>query len=428
MIMASLVSHLKRRSGCTGQSFASILIESKTQPDLSEADERLTMICHRIFACRNQGTTDDILVQALLRAEADGCQVVSLVPAPLFRDARSWNNSDAFSSLLRSMSFNTGSSDWGDDYPPRTVINGLTAKGMIFVAASGNEGASGIFTAQDPAIVSSVLSVGSVDVTAFARVFALGLSVASSQPIRYLSTLPVPTNSSMPIFFLSKSTQLDPSNSACGPLPTNVPDLSNTIVVIQLTSACNLVTQQIHLSSRNARYILVHDIANSVTTAAQFYTSSVDSGNYLLGMTKDDGLRLLSYSKSNPNLRVDFRNRQPLPPVPNIATGGRVSAFSSYGPSNTLASAGVHVVAPGGSILSTFPRSMGSIGIISGTSMSTPLVAGAVALLLSSPSSKGLSPDQLRALIATTAEPVSSTSSSIPSVLVQGGESGESDD
>ncbi|SCV69886.1 BQ2448_1280 [Microbotryum intermedium] len=359
-----------------------------------------TLGLYRIFPCREQGADDDTLVQAMLRAEADGCQVIS-------------------------MSFQAGNSDWGDDYPPRTVMNGLSAKGIVFVASSGNSGSSGLFTAQDPAIVSSVLSVGSVDVAAFARVFPLSFDNSSIKPVGYLSTLPIMLDDSMPLYFLSQSEQLDPNSLACASLPASVPDLSNYITVVQLTPQCDFTSQQIHLTAHQARYIIVHDIGNSPTAAASFYLPGIDRGTYFLGMSKDDGLRLLSYYKSNPNLRVNFRTRTPLAPLPNLSTGGLMSAYSSHGPSNSLASPGTHNVAPGGSILSTVPRAMGSIGILSGTSMSTPFVAGVAALLLSSPSNKGLSSDQIRALLATTATPVPSgnkRSDGRPaSVLVQGG-------
>ncbi|SGY13683.1 BQ5605_C010g05943 [Microbotryum silenes-dioicae] len=359
-----------------------------------------TLGLYRIFACRQQGGQDDTLVQAMLRAEADGCQVIS-------------------------MSFEAGNSDWGDDYPPRTVMNGLSAKGIIFVASSGNSGAAGLFSAQDPAIVSSVLSVGSVDVTAFARVFPLSFDNSSLKPVGYLSVLPIMLNDSMPLYFVSQSEKLDLNNPACSSLPASIQDLSQKITVVQLTPQCDFTSLQIHLTARNARYVIVHDIANSPTAAASFYVPGIDQGTYFLGMSKEDGLRLLSYYKSDPSLRVNFRTRMPLAPLPNRSTGGLISAYASHGPSNSLGSPGTHIVAPGGSILSTFPISMGSIGIISGTSMSTPFVAGVTALLLSCPSKKGLSSDQLRALLATTAKSViggSKKGDGRPaSVLVQGG-------
>lgn len=91
----------------------------------------------------------------------------------------------------------------------------------------------------------------------------------------------------------------------------------------------------------------------------------------------------------------------------NNETGGHVSEFSSWGPNWDLRVA-PSFGAPGHNILSTLPGSLpGSVkgvGLSSGTSMSTPMVAGAAALL--SQARGTLDPKTLHNLLGSTARQV----------------------
>jgi minor extracellular serine protease Vpr len=83
-------------------------------------------------------------------------------------------------------------------------------------------------------------------------------------------------------------------------------------------------------------------------------------------------------------------------------TGGLISSFSSYGLSPDLALK-PDIGAPGGNINSTVPLEQGGYGVKSGTSMSSPHVAGAVALLLEA--KPGLRAWQVRDALQNSADP-----------------------
>jgi subtilisin family serine protease len=83
-------------------------------------------------------------------------------------------------------------------------------------------------------------------------------------------------------------------------------------------------------------------------------------------------------------------------------TGGLISSFSSYGLSPDLALK-PDIGAPGGNIYSTYPLEKGGYATMSGTSMSSPHVAGAVALLLQA---KPNTPSQaVRGILQNSADP-----------------------
>jgi subtilase family serine protease len=114
-----------------------------------------------------------------------------------------------------------------------------------------------------------------------------------------------------------------------------------------------------------------------------------------------------------------------LPGPINNVTGGQMSMFSTWNPSNENDIKPV-VSAPGGNILSTYLSSQGGYNILSGTSMATPFIAGVVALYKQA-KGKGVSPLVINAALAATAKPLNlndGTTNSYPfltSVAQQGG-------
>lgn len=88
--------------------------------------------------------------------------------------------------------------------------------------------------------------------------------------------------------------------------------------------------------------------------------------------------------------------------IQNNITGGFASYYTSWGPTWDL-NVYPTIAAPGGNILSTYPRRMGEYAILSGTSMATPLAA-AVYALVSQARNVSLNPAELTSLISSTAK------------------------
>jgi subtilisin family serine protease len=86
-------------------------------------------------------------------------------------------------------------------------------------------------------------------------------------------------------------------------------------------------------------------------------------------------------------------------------TGGKMSTFSSWGPSYE-GWIKPQISAPGGNILSTLPLAQGGYGVESGTSMAAPFTSGCIALIKQVRGKSTLSPAQLTSVLATTAAPV----------------------
>ena len=88
--------------------------------------------------------------------------------------------------------------------------------------------------------------------------------------------------------------------------------------------------------------------------------------------------------------------------TPNDLSGGAMSVFTEWYPTNE-AYIKPEISAPGGNILATVPRNQGGYGVLSGTSMATPFVAGVIGLMLDA--RPDLDVPAIRALLASTGTP-----------------------
>ena len=323
---------------------------------------RVQFLAYKVFGC-NGSTADDNVVAALERAYKDGAQVVNM---SLGADYTSW-----------------------PEEPTAQASDELVSHGIVVVAAEGNAGGvnTALFSGGDPAVGNGVLAVGSVDNVKPSLPY---FTFDGGQEAGYFSaagTVPAPTAGSGSIV-----------TSATNPLGCNPYDagVAGHIVLIK-RGTCTFYMKAMNAQAAGATGVVLFNNAPGFVnptvagtppvTIPVVAVSDTEGGAIATAITSGGGSTPLTWTAKS-----DF--------FPN-STGGFVSSFSSWGPSAELGLK-PDLVAPGGLIRSTWPMSQfGGYNVVSGTSMASPQVAGAAAVLLSA----GRSPANVGTLLSNYAEP-----------------------
>jgi minor extracellular serine protease Vpr len=305
----------------------------------------VTFGAYRVFGC-DGSTTADIMLQAMERARKDKMDVLN-------------------------MSIGSAFQTW-PQYPTAAASDRLVRKGVIVVASIGNSGTNGVYSAGAPGVGRNVIGVASMDNSHVdLRKFTIS---PDNTAIGYQSVTAAATAPTTGSFEMAKTGTPTTTNDACdaaGGVPSSV---AGKIVLLR-RGTCTFHEKARNAQAAGAAGAVLYN--NAPGRFAATVAGPVPITIPVVSISDTEGILINNRLDASP-VTMTWTNELGRFANP---TAGLASSFTSYGLTAEL-DVKPDVAAPGGLIRSTYPLEKGGAATISGTSMASPHVAGAVALIL----------------------------------------------
>ena len=316
--------------------------------DVTGVAPSVTFGAYRVFGCGGS-TTDDVMIAAMERALADGMHVLNM------------SIGDAFNSWPGS--------------PTAAASSALVDAGMVVVASIGNSGTGGLYAAGAPGVGTKVIGVASFDNSHTLLPYFTVNGVKVGYATMAFSADP-PTSGTEETVFVGRGCAVENPSTVGGPPvpPGGDPYLANPSGKVALIERgkCSFAEKATRAIAAGATAVVIHNNAAGIVLGT--LGAPLGSDVPVVGISLADGTFIRAQTSPVMMTWTDQQDSFVSP------TGGLLSSFTSYGVAADL-SLKPDIGAPGGNINSTIPLEDGGHGLNSGTSMSSPHVAGAAALL-----------------------------------------------
>ncbi|MEJ2205866.1 MAG: S8 family serine peptidase [Gemmatimonadota bacterium] len=319
---------------------------------------------YRVFGTTNPGGTEDILMAAMERAADDGCDVVN-------------------------MSWGTNRIDVLQNGVMARAADNLVKRDVVAVSAIGNAGTAGPFLPGSPAIGKQVIAVAAAynnDIAELAFELNEGSDVAF-RPM-YVGP-PVPGSGTWPI--------TDFGTADCQPIADDVSYEGQVVMVQRGSYSCRTYTQVNLLAQAGAEAVIWWQYSSYDPTRwpSQFSSQTTQLEIPTVVVRQFDAETIAAQGAAATltwGHYVDSPTNYP----------GVTTFFSTWGPTYEL-DMKPDVMAPGGYVFSTLPIHYGGYGLMDGTSMASPHVAGVAALVRAA--NPRLKAHEVREILMSTANP-----------------------